>query len=162
MKKRLVSNVMDGVFRDGHLPNPFLCYAPAWALADTFKRVIRKWVLEITKVNGKVLSQPHYEIVSEGTVSEFTVRSTLDRLHKVQAVARDDGLIKIVNSTADLESRFLPYWNKVEWAPQIECVFPNDVSADLQKQLAPLIRENYMEQANVRVDQTAGDGVSGD
>lgn len=152
MKKKFVSKAMDGAFRDWNAPNPFLCYAPAWALATTFKQTVRKWVLEITKVNGKVLSPPHYEILTEGVTAEFNVRSTLDRTHKVQACAAADGLIKVINSTVDLESRFLPYWNKVEWAPQIECVFPNDVSADLQKQLAPIIRENYMEQANVRVD----------
>lgn len=151
MKRRLIHLSMFPLLQT----NIFLCYAPHWALQLDFQTPVLKWVVEVDQVEGKTLMEKLYFIATEGEPRLLQLNKWSER-SQASILVNHCGLTRIVSTSIPFNYTLKPFWNNIKWPAKIDCVFPNTVSAELRKGLAPLIEANYAEQTNAGTDQTAG------
>lgn len=156
MKRKLISLSLYPITDVGS----FMCYMPYWAFRPDYRTPVLKWVLEVTAVNYKPLVPPQYFVVEEGEPISVSITLPSGKSYgTVAGVYIDDmGKITSMRFADGFDYNWKPFWNKIIWPAKIDCVFPNNVTADIRKELAPLIQQNYLEQANAGVNQTTGDG----
>lgn len=136
----------------------FLGYMPHWALQPDYRIPVLKWVLEVIAVNHKPLIPHQYFVVEEGRPVEISITLPSGKSFGTMAGVYIDqmGKTKAVRFVDGVDYNWKPFWNRIIWPTKVDCVFPNNVTADIRKGLASLIQQNYLEQTNAGVDQATG------
>lgn len=156
MKRKLISLSLYPITDVGS----FMCYMPYWALQPDYKTPVLKWVLEVIAVNYKPLVPRQYFIVEEGRSVEISITLPSGKSFGTMAGVFIDnmGTTRAVSFVDGFDYEWKPFWNKIIWPTKVDCVFPNNVTADVRKGLASLIGQNYLEQVNAGTNQTTGVG----